>query len=174
MRNSDIEILGKVAYALGKYLPETEFALFKDYLRVYETLKEKNDREKRRYQKKAEYHRMATKKWREENPEKQRQHVKNYQEKKCLERERQENRSAWGASVVNYSPEALTVLAEYVAAFDKCANEPDETYGAAFIAMEAQRENLKQYFSTQEFDAIIHNLDEIRTVLLNAGLFEKE
>jgi hypothetical protein len=170
MRNADIEILGKAAYALGKYLPETEFALFKDYLRVYESLKAKNDNEKQRYQEKAEYHRAITKKWREENPEKQKRHVRNYQEKKRLELEKQKNPSAGITSVVNYSPEALPVLAEYIMAFDKCANEPDETYGAAFIAMEAERERLRKSFTTEEFEAIIINLDDIRETLREAGL----
>ena len=69
-----------------------------------------------------------------------------------------------------YSPEALTALAEYIIASDKCANEPDETYGATFIAMEAERKQLKKFFTTQEFNAIIINRSEIREVLRKAGL----
>ena len=65
--------------------------------------------------------------------------------------------------------EALAALAEYIKEFDKCANEPDETYGAAFIAMEFTRKRLKQFFSTQEFNAIIINLDEIKEILSKAG-----
>jgi hypothetical protein len=167
MRIADLEILGKVAYALGKYLPESEFALFKDYLRVYEMLKEKDEKQKRRYQEKAEFHRRTTQKWREDNPEKQKAHSRKHYEKKLREKELQATR---GASMINYSPEALTALAEYITAFDKCANEPDETYGAAFIAMESQRERLKRFFSTPEFDAIIINIDGIRETLREAGL----
>jgi tRNA A22 N-methylase len=78
MKNADIEILGKVAYALGKYLPESEFGLFKDYLRVYELLKARDNKQKQRYQEKAEYHRRVTQKWREENPEKQKEHSRKH------------------------------------------------------------------------------------------------
>lgn len=71
---------------------------------------------------------------------------------------------------MNCSNETMTALAEYINAFDKCAKEPDETYGAAFIAMEPKRERLKQFFTGQEFEAIIINLDEIRIVLHHAGV----
>jgi hypothetical protein len=64
----------------------------------------------------------------------------------------------------------MTALAEYIVAFDKCANEPDDTYGAVFIAAEAERVKLKQFFSTKEFEAIIANLDDIRETLRKAGL----
>ena len=72
---------------------------------------------------------------------------------------------------MDYSQEAMRVLAEYVKAFDKCANEPDETYGEVFIATESTRERLKQFFTTLEFNAIIVNLGEIREVL-NAVVWE--
>ena len=69
-----------------------------------------------------------------------------------------------------YSEEALRALAEYISASDKCAKEPDETYGAAFIAMEPQRGRLRQFFLPQEIDAIIVNSKEIREILSGAGL----
>ena len=72
--------------------------------------------------------------------------------------------------MTDYSQESMTALAEYIKAFDVCANEPDETYGEAFIAMEPIRERLKQFFTTQEFNAIIINLGEIKEVLRKAGL----
>jgi hypothetical protein len=170
MKKADLEVLEKVVSILGEVLPDSEHELVVEYLEVYERLKAIKEREKQQYLKKAEYHRAISKKWREENPEKQKQHVRNHAAKKRLELERKNNPSAGGMSVVHYSPEALVALAEYIVAFDKCAKEPDETYGAAFIAMEAERERLKKHFSTQEFDAIIHNLDEIRETLRKAGL----
>ena len=173
MKNTDIEILSKVVYALGKYLPETEFVLFKDYLRVYERLKAKNDNEKRRYQEKADYHRRTTQKWRKDNPEKQKEHQLKYQAKKRHEKEMKNSQFAGGTSIINYSQEALTALAEYIIAFDKCAEEPDETYGAAFIAMEAERERVKKFFTIQEFEAVIINLDEIRDTLRKSGLISE-
>ena len=167
MKNSDIEILGKAAYALGKYLPESEFGLFKDYLRVYEALKEKKDKEKRNYQENAEYYRRATRQWRKDNPEKQKEHWRQYDERKSL---KEEQKSTRGSSVINYSPEALEALTEYVKAFEKCANEPQDTYGVAFIMMDAKKGRLKKFLTKQEFDAVIANIDEIREDLLEAGL----
>jgi len=70
----------------------------------------------------------------------------------------------------DYSPEAMKALLEYIKAFDKCANEPDETYGAVFIAMEPQRKRLKEFFSPQEFEAILVNMSEIKKALRDAGL----
>ena len=52
----------------------------------------------------------------------------------------------------------MTALAEYIKAFDKCANEPDETYetyGEVFIATEPTKKRLKQFFTTLEFSASI-------------------
>lgn len=87
MKNIEIEILSKVVHALEQYLPETEKALFNDYLRVYETFKAKNDAQKRYYQKKAEYHRAFSKKWREDNPERHKENQRKYQVKKRQESE---------------------------------------------------------------------------------------
>jgi acylphosphatase len=42
--------------------------------------------------------------------------------------------------------------------------------GSAFIAMEPKRERLKQFFTECELDATIINLNEIRTVLRDAGI----
>jgi len=88
MKNSDIEVLGKVAFLLGKYLPTAEYDLFKEYLRIYEWLKTKNDKEKQRYNDKAEYHREATKKWRQENADKNRDYQRNYNKNKRIEENR--------------------------------------------------------------------------------------
>ena len=82
MRNSDIETMGKIVFALGKYLPETEFELFKEYLNVYERLKAKNDKEKQSYQDKAEYHRETTRQWRQDNKERHYEYQKKYRDKK--------------------------------------------------------------------------------------------
>jgi hypothetical protein len=75
--------------------------------------------------------------------------------------------------MIDYPKEALQALAEYLAAFDKCANEPDESYGTAFIEMEPLRERLKQFFTPREFDAIIINTREIHKILRDAGLMPK-
>ena len=72
----------------------------------------------------------------------------------------------------NLSAEAMQALAEYVKAFDKCAKEPDETYGAAFIETNPTRERLEQLFTQAEIDAIVCNLDEIRDALHKAELLE--
>jgi hypothetical protein len=74
------------------------------------------------------------------------------------------------AVMINYSNDELAALVEYIKAFDKCANEPDETYGASFIKMEAERKRLKKFFTSQEFDAIIINMDEIKAALRGARL----
>jgi hypothetical protein len=75
--------------------------------------------------------------------------------------------------MMNYSKEAMAALAEYIEAFDKCANEPDENYGKTFTAMERQRKNLTRFFNTEEFNTVIINLDKIRKILREAGLITK-
>ena len=70
----------------------------------------------------------------------------------------------------DHSEEAMRVLADYIIVSDKCANEPDETYGAAFIALGPLRERLSRFYTKPEFEAIIFNKDEIRDVLRGAGL----
>jgi len=82
MKNSDIETMGKIVFALGKYLPSTEFELFKEYLNVYERLKAKNDQEKQRYQEKAEFHRETSRQWRKDNKERNNQYQKDYNARK--------------------------------------------------------------------------------------------
>ena len=67
MRDSDIETLDKITDALEKYLPISEYGLFTEYLAVYEYVKAKRERQKASYQKKAEYHREFSKKWRRDN-----------------------------------------------------------------------------------------------------------
>ena len=67
MRDSDIETLDKIADALEKYLPISEYELFTDYLVVYEYVKDKRERQKASYQKNADYHREFSKKWRRDN-----------------------------------------------------------------------------------------------------------
>ena len=51
MRDSDIETLDKIADALEKYLPISEYELFTEYLVVYEYVKDKRERQKASYQK---------------------------------------------------------------------------------------------------------------------------
>jgi len=87
MKNSDIETMGKLALALIKYLPESEYALLKEYLGVYERLKAKNDSQKQRYQDKAEYHRETTRQWRQDNKERNRAYQREYAKKKKLQSE---------------------------------------------------------------------------------------
>lgn len=60
---------------------------------------------------------------------------------------------------VGHPDEAIRALADYIIASDKCAKEPDETYGVAFIALEPLRERLSLFFTKQEFTAIILNYD---------------
>lgn len=91
MRNADIDTLKKVADALAKYLPHEEWALLAEYYVLYVRLKDKNDREKQHYQDNAEHIRELVKKWKEENPEKQKQYVSEYQQRKKREQSRGKN-----------------------------------------------------------------------------------
>ena len=86
MKDFHIETLEKTASALEKYLPVMEYELYKDYLLVYEHLKAKNDREKQQYQKRADYHRETSKKWRQDNKERHNAYQKQYNEKKRAEK----------------------------------------------------------------------------------------
>jgi len=101
MKNSDIETLGKVALALKEYLPigeiklsvgevnitltvenAPEHDLYNEFLSVYEGLKVKNDKRNKGYQEKAEYHREATRKWRQENKERYKAYQKEWSKNK--------------------------------------------------------------------------------------------
>ena len=71
--------------------------------------------------------------------------------------------------MINRSDEAMIrLLAEYIEAFEKCANAPDETYETALIAMQPIREHVRQFFTAKEFEAIIFNLEEIKEIVQNA------
>ena len=67
MKESDIEILGKVASALELCLPVKEYKLFQEYSDIYERLKTQSDKAKERKRKDAEYHREYTRQWRQES-----------------------------------------------------------------------------------------------------------
>lgn len=82
MRNADIEILEKVAGELENYLPCCKATLLSDFLDLYARLKSKNDKEKQNYQDKAQYYRDFTKKWKEANPDKQKQYSREFAERK--------------------------------------------------------------------------------------------
>ena len=82
MRNTDIETLGRIALALKEYFPIKEYGLYTEYMGVYESLKAQNDLEKQRYQEKAEYHREVTRKWRQDNKERNSAYQKEYYAKK--------------------------------------------------------------------------------------------
>lgn len=62
MRNSDIDTLKRVKEALEICVAQGQ-ELLSEYTALYERLKEKNDKEKQRYQDKAEYHRGYSRKW---------------------------------------------------------------------------------------------------------------
>ncbi len=68
------------------------------------------------------------------------------------------------------SEDAMLALADYVKAFDACANEPDKTYVALSISLAQHHERLRSFFTLKEFDAIIYHPDEIRKILLEVGL----
>lgn len=77
MRNSDIDTLKRVKDVLEICVSQGQ-ELLSEYTSLYERLKEKNDNEKQRYQDKAEYHRTYSRKWRSENPEKQKRYSEDY------------------------------------------------------------------------------------------------
>ncbi len=93
MKNTYVETLGKVAFALEKHLPIAEYELFMEYLGVYEALKAKNDREKQNYQEKAEYYREATRKWRQDNKERHEAYQKSWHERRRAKRNQAKERN---------------------------------------------------------------------------------
>ena len=89
MRNADIETLEKVAFALRTYCPLSEYDLYAEYLKLCDSFKAKNVKEKQNYQQRAEYHRKNTQEWRKvpENKEKQKAYQAKYWNKKRAEKE---------------------------------------------------------------------------------------
>ena len=82
MKDSEVITLARVAEALEEYLPVKEYELYNDYLSLYEHLREKREKQSQYYQSKAEYHREATRQWRQDNKEKHYAYQKEYSAKK--------------------------------------------------------------------------------------------
>lgn len=85
MRNADIDTLKRVKEALEICVSQGQ-ELLAEYTALYDRLKEKNDKEKQSYQDKAEYHRSYSRKWKMENPEKQKKYHEDYLDRKKQEK----------------------------------------------------------------------------------------
>ena len=82
MKDADIATLEKIAAALEEYLPVKEYELYMEYLSVFENLRAKREKQSQYYQSKAEYHREASRKWRQDNKDKHDAYQKEYLAKK--------------------------------------------------------------------------------------------
>jgi hypothetical protein len=82
-QDSIIETLERVRIVLREYMPLREYSLYVELCDVIKTLSSRRDSERRRYQNKAEYHREYTRKWREDNRERNEAYQKQYYGKPC-------------------------------------------------------------------------------------------
>jgi len=85
-------MLGEIAAILREYIPLKEYDLYAKYLAYYERMKDQNDKQKQHYQDNAEYHRENTRKWRQENKDRNYAYQKEYLAKKRTEKNKAENK----------------------------------------------------------------------------------
>jgi hypothetical protein len=90
VKPAEIEVLDNVISAMEKYFPIREIGLFNQCVDILERLKAIDAKSKQRYQDKAEYHREATRKWRQDNKAKHAAYQKQYSAKKRAKKKRNE------------------------------------------------------------------------------------
>lgn len=73
-----------------------------------------------------------------------------------------------------YMEEALISIADYITESEKNAKESDETWAAGFKIVEAKLNTLHKFFTEDEVNAILTNREEIRKILVNVGLINRQ
>lgn len=86
-----IETLERVRIVLREYMPIREYDLYAELCSIIETLSSRRDNERKRYQDKAVYHRENTRKWRENNKERNTTYQKQWLGKPCQCQEKDMN-----------------------------------------------------------------------------------
>jgi hypothetical protein len=82
-QDSIIETLEKVRAVFREHMPLREYDTYAELCDVIETLSSRRDGERQRYQDKAVYHREITRKWREDNKERNKAYRKQWSGNPC-------------------------------------------------------------------------------------------
>jgi hypothetical protein len=75
--------VGRMIPIMKKYLPVGEYEAYRDFLEAYKSLVARKEQMRQSYQDKAKYHRESTKKWREDNAEKNKAYQQNWLGRAC-------------------------------------------------------------------------------------------
>jgi len=77
------EAVGKMIPIMKKYLPVGEYEVYRDFIEAHKSLVARKEQQRQSYRNKAEYHRELTKKWREDNAERNKAYQKSWVGKAC-------------------------------------------------------------------------------------------